>query len=179
MRQNTSAEDLRVQPQRHHTLLDAGAAGVVDAHHGAPDLHREVHDLDDLLAEDLAQRAAEDGEVLREDAHGAALDGAVARDHAVTEGAVLLLPEVGGAVAGELVELHEGPLVEELLDPLAGGLLALRVLLLHRALGAGVLGLGAAALQLLQASGSGRQVDLGLAARRSVVGHARHPNVEA
>ena len=36
---------------------------VVDADDGAADLHGHVHDLDDLLAEDLAQRAAEDGEV--------------------------------------------------------------------------------------------------------------------
>jgi hypothetical protein len=37
---------------------------------GQPILIGQVHDLDDLLAEDLAERAAEDGEVLGEDATG-------------------------------------------------------------------------------------------------------------
>jgi hypothetical protein len=35
---------------------------------------REVHDLDDLLAVDLAERAAEDGRVLAEHAHLPAVD---------------------------------------------------------------------------------------------------------
>jgi hypothetical protein len=85
----------------------------------------------DLGPEDLAQRAAEDREVLREDAHLAAVDGSVAGDHPVTVGTVLLHAERRGPVAGQLVELHEGALVQELEDPLAGGLLAAGVLLLH------------------------------------------------
>ena len=40
------------------------AARVDDADDRAAGLHREVHDLDDLLAGDLAERAAEDREVL-------------------------------------------------------------------------------------------------------------------
>jgi hypothetical protein len=43
-----------------------------------------------------------------------------------------------GAVADEGVELLEGARIEQLLDPLAGGELPLRVLLLDRLLGAGV-----------------------------------------
>jgi hypothetical protein len=61
---HVAQEDLAVEAERDDALLDARAAGVVDADDRAAHLHREVHDLDDLLAEDLAERAAEDGEVL-------------------------------------------------------------------------------------------------------------------
>ncbi len=58
----------------------------------------------------------------REDADLAAVDGAVAGDHAVAVGAALLEAERRRAVPGQLVELDERALVEEQLDPLAGGL---------------------------------------------------------
>ena len=45
----------REQAERGDALLDAGAAAVVDPDDGAAGLHRVVHDLDDLLAVDLAQ----------------------------------------------------------------------------------------------------------------------------
>ena len=102
--QHVAAEDLAVQAERDHALLDAGAAGVVDADDRAAGLQGEVHDLDDLLAEDLAEAAAEDREVLGEHAHLAAVDGAVAGDHAVAVRALLVQAERAGAVAGERVE---------------------------------------------------------------------------
>jgi hypothetical protein len=74
-------------------LLDAGAAGVVEADDRDADLHGPVHDLDDLLAEDLAERAAEDGEVLGEHAIWRPSTCAVAGDDAIAVGPVLLLPE--------------------------------------------------------------------------------------
>ncbi len=133
-----AAEDLAVQAERDDALLDPGAAGVVDADDRAAGLQREVHDLDDLLAEDLAERAAEDREVLREHRDLTAVHGAVAGDHAVAVRPVLLLAEVDRAVPGELVELDEGVLVQQLHDALAGRQLALGVLLLDRLGGAGV-----------------------------------------
>ena len=62
----------------------------------------------------------------------------MAGDDGVAPGPFLLHLEVVGAVADEGVELLEGAGVEQLLDPLAGGHLALRVLLLDRLLGGGV-----------------------------------------
>ena len=129
---HVAAEDLAVEAEGDHALLDARAGALVDADDRAAGLDREVHHLGDLLAVDLAQRAAEDGEVLAEDAHHAAVDLAVAGDDAVAVRAVLLQPERGRAVPRELVELDEGALVEEHLDALARGLAALRVLLLDR-----------------------------------------------
>ena len=71
-------EHVAVGAERHHPLLDAGPAGVVDADHRAADLGRQIHDLAHLLAHHLAQGAAEDGEVLAEHAHGAPVDQTVA-----------------------------------------------------------------------------------------------------
>ena len=71
----------------------------------------------------------------REDAHAPAVDRAVAGDHRVAPRPVLLHLELGRAVAHVGVELLEGARVEQLLDPLAGRVLALRVLLLDGRLG--------------------------------------------
>ena len=57
-------EDVAVGAQRDDALLDARAARVVDADDRAADLGRQVHDLAHLLGHDLAERAAEDREVL-------------------------------------------------------------------------------------------------------------------
>ncbi len=157
---DVAAEDLAVEAQRDDALLDAGAGSLVDADDRAAGAHRQVHDLGDLLAVDLAERAAEDGEVLAEDADHAAVDLAVAGHHAVAVRAGLLQPERSGAVAGELVELDEGALVEEHLDALAGGLAALRVLLLHGLRRPGVHGLVEASLEVGELAGGRVQVDL-------------------
>jgi len=93
------------------------------------DLHRHVHDLTDLLGEDLAERAAEDGEIVGEDERGPSVDLAIARDDAVAGHLLLFHPELARLVGPELVELREGSLVEEVVDPLAGGHLPLVVLL--------------------------------------------------
>ena len=62
---------------------------------GAPTFDREVHHLADLRAYAPRERAAEHGEVLREHEDLAAVDRAVAGDHAVAEDLLLLHAEVG------------------------------------------------------------------------------------
>ncbi len=102
---HVAVEDLAVEAERDDALLDPRAAALVDADDRAAGLHREVEDLDDLLAVDLAEAAAEDGHVLAEHADRPAVDGAVAGDHAVAVRAgCFSMPEVGRAVPGELVE---------------------------------------------------------------------------
>ena len=165
---HVAAEDLAVQAEGDDALLDAGAGALVDADDRAAGLDGEVHHLDDLLAVDLAQGAAEDREVLGEHADLAAVDRAVAGDDAVAVRAVLLQPEGGRAVPGELVELDEGALVEEQLDALAGGLAALGVLLLDRLRRAGVHGLVEAPLQVGELAGGRVDVDVRSAAGTSV-----------
>ena len=131
-------EDVTVGAERDDALLDSGAAGVVDADHRGPDRGRQVHHLAHLLRHHLAEAAPEHREVLGEDKDSSSIYGAVAGDDGVAPGPFLLHLEVVGAVADEGVELLEGAGVEQFLDPLAGGHLALRVLLLDRLLGGGV-----------------------------------------
>ena len=90
-----------------------------------------VHHLDDSSRRvDLAEAAAEEGEVLAEHGDWPAVHRAGAGDHAVAVGPVPRDPEVTGAVPGQLVELGERAEVEQQVDPLAGGQLAARVLFL-------------------------------------------------
>ena len=77
----------------------------------------------------LAERAAEDGEVLGEDVDQPAVDPAVAGHDAVARNHLLVEPEVGGAVGDEPVQLDEAALVQQQVEPLARGELALLVLL--------------------------------------------------
>src|SRR5699024_3322983 len=76
----------------------------------------------------LAERPAEDGEVLAVDRDLASVHGAVPRDDAVARDAPGIEAEGGGAVPDERVELDEAALVEQGGDALAGRLLAAGVL---------------------------------------------------
>ena len=107
---------------------------------GQPTLSGHVHHLADLLGEDLGERAAEDREVLAEDADRPAEDRAVARHDGVAPRPLLAHAELALAVAHEAVELDERAGVEQELDPLAGEELAALVLPRDRFLGARVLG---------------------------------------
>jgi hypothetical protein len=98
---------------------------------GSAHLHGQVHDLADLLGVGLGEAAAEDREVLGEDEGQAPVDPPVAGDDAVAGDLLVRHPEVEAAVLDELVQLLEGPLVEEQLHALARGELALRVLALE------------------------------------------------
>ena len=137
-----------------HAFLDPRPAAVVDADDGHPEGGGEVHDLVDLLAEHLAERSAVDGEVLAEEADLAAVDGPEAGDDPVGVRALVVV-EAGRPGAGQHVELLEGALVEEVVDPFPGGHLALGVLALDGVRGAGVEGGLLAAGELVQAFGHG------------------------
>jgi hypothetical protein len=157
-RDHVAVEDLAEQPERDHSLLDPRAAAVVDADQRAPGLQRVIHQLDDLLPVHLAQRAAEHGEVLAVHAHRPAVDGAETGHHAIAVGAVGLHPEVVRPVPGQLVELGEGARVEQPVDPLPRGHLALGVLPFHGPCRAGVNGLVPALLQDGDLAGGGVRV---------------------
>ena len=155
---HVAVEDLGEQAERHHALLNPGAPAVVDPDDRAAGLQRVIHDLDDLLAVDLAQRPAEHREVLAEHADRPAVHGAVPGDHAVPVGPGGRDAEVGGAVPGQLVELGERARVEQHVDPLPRGPLAPLVLLGHRLLGPGVHRLVPAVLQVGELARGGMRV---------------------
>jgi hypothetical protein len=160
---DVAPEDLRVAGQRDDTLLDARAAGVVDADDGAAELGGQVHHLADLFGEDLRQAAAEDGEVLREDADAPTEDRSVAGDDRVAVRSLLAHPELRLAMAHIAIELDERPRIEQLLRSFARQQLPLRALPLDRSLAARVSRLVAQFAQALELRARG--VGLG--------GHAR------
>src|SRR5260370_25257994 len=129
---DVAVEDVGIAGQADDPVLDPGAARVVAADAGPARADGEIHDLADLLGEDLAQRAAEDARVVREEEHLAAVDGAVAGDDAVAGDLLLPHPERLGTVDGKGVELAKRPEVDEQLDPLAGGQLPFGMLLFIR-----------------------------------------------
>ena len=91
-------------------------------------LHRMVHHLDDLCGVGFGERAAEDGEVLREGVDEASIDAAVAGDNAVARDDLVGHPEVEAAVCDELVDFLEGARIEQQFDALARRQLAGRAL---------------------------------------------------
>ena len=100
---------------------------------GAPDLHREIHDLHDLRGVGFRQRSAEHGEVLREREDLASVDQAVAGDDAVAGNDLFGHPEIEAAMGDELVDFLERAGIEQEVDPLAGRQLAGLVLPWSRA----------------------------------------------
>src|SRR5439155_9443106 len=147
---NVPPEDLGIARERDDTFLDARAARVVDADDGTAELQGQVHDLADLLREYLAQGAAEDGEVLREDEDLAAEDRSVTGDDRVAVGPPLEHPEIGLTVTDVTIELDEGSRIQQLDQSFAREQLALLTLALDRLLGTGVLGLVAQLAKLVQ-----------------------------
>ena len=100
-------EDIAVPFQPLDALLDARARAVVDADHRHARRARLVHHLDDLLREDLAERAAVDGEILREDADGPPVEQAEPGDDAIAERMPLRHREMLGAMDGERDRVRE------------------------------------------------------------------------
>jgi hypothetical protein len=163
--QRVAQEDVRVARERDHTLLDARPARIVEPDHRGADLHGEVHHLADLGREGLGQRPAEDGEVLREDEDRAPVDPYMAGDDTIAGDALLLHPEVAAAVRHQRVELLERARVEQILDALARGELAVIVLLRDPRLAAADARLFVTAAQLAQ-SVAGRGHSLVVLLRR-------------
>ncbi len=129
-RHDVAQEDLRVAAQRRDALLDPRTAGIVEADDRRADLHRQVHDLADLLGVRLRQRAPEDREVLAVDEDQSPVDGPVARDDAIAEDALPVGAELRGPVGDERVELREGAVIEQEVQALARRQLARGVLAL-------------------------------------------------
>ena len=86
-RERVAEKDVGVARERLDAFLNARATRVVEADHRRADAHRVVHDAHDLLRVSRAERAAEDGEVLREHEHAPPVDRAVSGDDAVARNA--------------------------------------------------------------------------------------------
>src|SRR6185312_2318208 len=126
--QHIALEHFGIGGERGNALLDACAARIVEADHRRADLHRLVHDLADLLGMGLAQGSAEHGEILAEGEDGAAIDEAMAGDDAIARDFLLVDAEIRRAMLDEHIPFLEGARIEEQLQALARGELALGVL---------------------------------------------------
>ena len=149
-RARVADEDPPVGVQSGDALLNACAGSIVQSDDRQTHGGRHVHDLVDLLAVGLTDRAAEDREVLGEDADLSPVDLAVARDHAVGVGTILLESHAGGDVSIQHVEFLERVLVEQVLDALARGHLALGLVSLDRFLATGDASLGLSSVEFSQ-----------------------------
>ncbi len=149
--QRVAQEDVGVAAERDHALLDARAAGVVQADDRRAGLHRHVHDLDDLLGVRLGEAAAEHREVLREHVDQPPVDRPPAGDDAVAEKLLVaaIHAEVALALHHEHIQFVEAAGVEQHVQPLACGHLTARMLPLDAGLAAALACLFLHCLQLL------------------------------
>ena len=150
-RQRVAQEDLGVAGERDDPFLDPRSARVVEADDRRARLRREIHDLADFSGVRLRQRAAEHREVLREDERRSTVDPTRSGHDPVPGNPLVLHVEVVTLVDDELVHLHEGPGVQQELEPLARSLLAGLVLAASALLAPGQLGLCVAAAQFVEA----------------------------
>ena len=104
-----------------------------------------------LLRVGFGKRAAEDGEILREDVGEAAVDAAVAGDEAIAGDDLLVHAEIAAAVLDELVDFFEGAFVEQQFDAFAGGEFAFFVLALAAFGTSAFFGGGVAAAEFFEA----------------------------
>src|SRR5690606_26302752 len=100
----------------------------VDPDHRGAILHGQIHDLADLLGMGLAERAAENGEILRKHIDQPSVDRAPAGDHAIAGDDGFTHAEIGGTMGDEHVVFFETARIEQHVEPLAGGELALAML---------------------------------------------------
>ena len=127
-------EDAPVAVEGYHSLLDAGAARVLETNEWSSHLHRQIHHLGYLVGHHLAEAAPEDREVLGEHEHLASVHGSPPGDDGVSERTIALDSETDGLVPHQRVDLLKGALVEEHLDPFPGRLLPPLVLAIYRAI---------------------------------------------
>ena len=117
--QRVAQKNLRITGQRHHSFLNARAAGIVEPDDGRPDTHGQVHNFTNFARVRFRERSAKDREILREEIHQAPANAAVSGDKAVAGRALLFHAEIGAVVRHEFVELLEAALVEQERDALA------------------------------------------------------------
>src|SRR5262249_17819565 len=118
-RDGVSQENIRITGQGYDALLYPGASGIVQADNRCTVLHREIHNLADFLRVGLAERSAEDGEILGENINQTPVNAAVSGDNAVAGILLFLHSEIKTPVSYKLVEFLEGVLVEQECDTLA------------------------------------------------------------
>ena len=91
--ERVAQKNFRIAGQRHHSFLNSCAAGIIQADHRRAYAHGVIHDFGNFLRVGLRERAAEDGEILREDVDQAAVDAPEAGDESVARGFCFSMPK--------------------------------------------------------------------------------------
>jgi len=145
--QGVPQEDVPIPGEGHDSFLNTRPSRIIQADHRRTHLHGHIQDLDDLGSMGLAQGTTHHRSVLRIDVDQPTADGAVSGHHAVSQRDSFLQTKIVAAMRHERIDLLEGTLVEQELEPFASGLLAFFVLCFDRCLATTQFGLG---LQLAQ-----------------------------
>src|SRR6266478_85398 len=122
--QRVAQKNIGVTCEGRDAFLNTRAAGIVETDDGSAGAHGLIHNFTNFQCIGFGERAAEDGEVLRENVDQAAVDAAESGDEAVASRTLLVHAEIRAAVAHEFVQLFESVFVEEKIDALARGELA-------------------------------------------------------
>src|SRR5208282_3910866 len=112
-------ENVRVAREGSYALLNARAAGIVQADEGSAVAQGEVHDLADFLRIRFGERAAKHSKILREDVDQAAINAAKAGDKSIAHGASFRGAKIDAAVAHKFIEFLEGALVQQKVNAFA------------------------------------------------------------
>ncbi len=127
-RQHIALKYFGITAKAGDALLNPRAPRIVQTNDRRPDLHRHVHDLADFLRMTFGQRSAEHGEVLAKDEHQPPVDRARPRHHAVAGNDLVSHAEIDAVMLDIHVEFLKRPGIEQHVEPLARGQLALGVL---------------------------------------------------
>ena len=134
--QHVAGKHIGITGERGHAFLNARTAGIVDANHRRAHAHGLVHDLGNFLGMGLGQGASENGKILAKHENQAAVDGAIACDHAVAGNGLFVHAKIDAAMLHEHVPFLEGIGIEKYIDAFPRCELAFLVLGVHPLLAA-------------------------------------------
>jgi len=116
-----AVEDTPIALQGENTFLDAGSAGIIDGNEGLAGLDRHVHHFPDLFSVHFSEASADAGKILGGRKNGSAVHLSETGYDAVGVDFLFSEPEQRRAVFHKKLGFLEGPLVEEKIQPFAGG----------------------------------------------------------
>lgn len=154
LRYNTGGKRVRaeypgVPMERKHTLLDASSAGVVYLYEWRACLEGGLLRVRDAVRVHLTERTSQNGKILGRNVGTPPIDKSATADNPVTVESFIFQTEHRSAAAAETLVLGKTVLVEERLQPFAGGKLTLFALLLDFLFPAAELNLGSYSLHVL------------------------------
>ena len=148
--EHVALEHLGIATERRDALLDPRASSIEQPDHRCADLRRHPLNLHNLRSMGTRQRPPEYGEVLGKHIDVSAVDRTPSGDNAVPRHLLLRHTELVRPMLDEHVELFETALIEEEVDPLPCGQLALGMLIGNPLFAAAHLGLLASFVQFVE-----------------------------